>query len=185
MNTLSSNSPLGSGDTATMFILQFPITDLAYWAERYNYPGEEAIAQITSPRIRSQGYCTEVEFMALCEWKSPRIRPRCASNEPEFIKIITEMALSTFNERLRIEILTLLSGVSWSMASVILHWGHHEPYPILDFRALWSLGSPRPPVYNFVFWQKYTQACRELAHQAGVSMRTLDRALWQYSKENQ
>jgi hypothetical protein len=95
------------------------------------------------------------------------------------------MAFSTFNERLRIEILMLLSGVSWPMASVILHWGHPEPYPILDFRALWSLGIPQPPVYNFELWQKYTQTCRQLAQQIGVSIRTLDRALWQYSKENQ
>jgi hypothetical protein len=71
------------------------------------------------------------------------------------------------------------------MASVILHWGCHEPYPILDYRALWSLGIDSPPAYNFNFWWAYTQQCRGLAAQAGVSMRTLDRALWQYSKENQ
>jgi hypothetical protein len=40
-------------------------------------------------------------------------------------------------------------------------------------------------VYEFSFWWEYTQFCRKLAAEAGVSMRTLDRALWQYSKENQ
>lgn len=58
-------------------------------------------------------------------------------------------------------------------------------YPILDYRALWSLGIDPPPAYDFPFWRAYTLACRELAAGAGVSMRDLDRALWQYSKENQ
>jgi hypothetical protein len=31
----------------------------------------------------------------------------------------------------------------------------------------------------------YTRECRSLATAAGVLMRTLDRALWQYSKEHQ
>jgi hypothetical protein len=31
----------------------------------------------------------------------------------------------------------------------------------------------------------YTEACRALAEDAGASMRTLDRAFWQYSSEMQ
>ena len=33
------------------------------------------------------------------------------------------------------------------------------------------------------FWLEYLEACRALAGRAGVSIRTLDKALWQYSKE--
>ena len=36
-----------------------------------------------------------------------------------------------------------------------------------------------------VVWRGYTQFCRELGERASVYMRTLDQALWQYSKENQ
>jgi len=78
----------------------------------------------------------------------------------------------------------LLSGVGWPMASVILHWCHADPYPILDFRALWSLGLDPLPPYDFDLWRAYTGHCRGLAA-AGVTMRDLDRALWQYSKEKQ
>jgi hypothetical protein len=53
-------------------------------------------------------------------------------------------------------------------------------------RALWSLGFETPPsYYSFEFWQRYVAHCRELATTAGVDMRTLDRALWQYSAEHQ
>jgi hypothetical protein len=86
---------------------------------------------------------------------------------------------------LRIEVLTLLAGVSWPTASVILHFFHREQYPILDVRALWSLQCDPPGEYDIPFWESYTSSCRSLAQKAGVSMRTLDRALWQYSKENQ
>jgi hypothetical protein len=34
-------------------------------------------------------------------------------------------------------------------------------------------------VYNFEFWWEYTLFCRELAQEAKVNMRELDRALWQ------
>ena len=60
-------------------------------------------------------------------------------------------------------------------------WG----YPIIDYRALWSLGVTDPPPYTFDFWWAYTEHCRALAKKYRASMRVLDRALWQYSKENQ
>jgi hypothetical protein len=68
---------------------------------------------------------------------------------------------------------------------VILHFFHRDRYPILDFRALWSLHCEVPKQYDFRFWQEFTEFCRGLAEQTGASMRTLDRALWQYSKEKQ
>jgi hypothetical protein len=80
----------------------------------------------------------------------------------------------------------LLEGVGLPTASVLLHVAHKEPYPIIDFRALWSLGLDTPPMYySFEFWQRYVSHCRELADAAGTDMRTLDRALWQYSVEHQ
>jgi len=68
---------------------------------------------------------------------------------------------------------------------VILHFGYDNLYPILDYRTLWSLREKMLPVCTFGFWDSYTKFCRDLANQQGVSMRVLDRALWQYSKENQ
>jgi hypothetical protein len=55
---------------------------------------------------------------------------------------------------------------------------------VLDVRALWSLGVEAPPAYTFEFWCEYVEACRALARGCRVPMRTLDRALWQYSREN-
>jgi hypothetical protein len=101
------------------------------------------------------------------------------------VEAVTRTAASATNERLRIEVLRLLKGVNWATASVILHFGVRDPYPILDYRALWSLGYDEPPSYDFDFWWSYVGFTRDLAAEQSVSMRALDRSLWQFSKQNQ
>lgn len=169
----------------TTFQLQFDPNQIIYWASRYSYLNEDHIIRNIQPRIHQVGYLSKSDFLELCEWKTPRTRKRCAQNTADFIEAVTHTALSTTNEQLRIEVLTLLSGVRWPTASVILHFGHQDRYPILDFRALQSLGvNADPNTYDFDLWWDYTQFCRHTSQAAGVSMRMLDRALWQYSKEN-
>ena len=121
----------------------------------------------------------------LAEWKTPRSRPRCASNEEEYVEAVTHAAFASKDERFKMDALRLLSGVEWPTASVLLHFCDEGRYPILDVRALWSLGFTKPPAYNHGFWIAYVEFTRNIAAAAGVSMRTLDRALWQYSKEKQ
>lgn len=167
------------------FKLKFRNINIKALAERYSYPKEDYVVYVLATRIKSKGYLTKQDFIALMDWKTPRTRSRCKENTSAFIKDITSISLSSKNERLKIEILTLLEGVSWPSASVILHFADKRKYPILDFRALWSLGFDETPKYNFEFWWEYTQFCRNLANECKVSMRDLDRALWQYSKDNQ
>jgi len=42
-----------------------------------------------------------------------------------------------------------------------------------------------PNVYNYDLWIAYVNYCRKLSKELKVSLRTLDRALWQYSEEKQ
>jgi hypothetical protein len=108
--------------------------------------------------VKKRGYYRREEFLKLAAWKAVRNVWRCEKNESDQIEYATRIALSPDNkfERLRIGILNCLQGVDWPMASVLLHFGHKDPYPILDFRALWSLGlDDGPSVYNFYFWWSY------------------------------
>lgn len=169
-----------------MFILRFDRNEIPHLAERYPVADDLEVEMNIAPQVRTRGYFNKPEFIKMCYWKTPRSKPLIESNMEEYIQAVTQTSLSTPNERLRIEVLTLLDGVSWPTASVLLHFGHSAHYPILDFRALWSLGIDNPPIdYDFKFWSEYTQFCRHLASEAGVTMRILDRALWQYSKEKQ
>ena len=164
--------------------LRFSEDKISYWAERYIYPREESRLLSLRDEVQEVGYLTKDQLQLLAQWKSPRSAPRVAKNSERFIQEVTAFALNAEDERSRIASLTLIDGVAWPTASVILHMFHREKYPILDFRALWSL-STDVPGYAFPFWLKYVHFCRNLAEKNQVEMRTLDQALWQYSKANQ
>jgi hypothetical protein len=69
------------------------------------------------------------------------------------------------------------------VASTLLHFAFPRRYPILDWRALESLSQPGRSTYSVGFWLTYLEACRRIARQNHVQLRTLDKALWQYSRE--
>ncbi len=163
---------------------RFPPHRVAHWASRFSDPDDSAIVREIAG-ARRRGYLKKADLVALARWKTPRSRKRVAQNSEGFVNAVTATSLATPDERLRIEVLTLLAGVDWPTASVVLHFCHDDPYPVLDYRAVWSLGVEKAPSYGFAFWWAYTLACRRLAARARCPMRTVDRALWQYAKERQ
>lgn len=165
--------------------LKFRENEIAAIAGRYQCPTSETDLMGLRCAILQRGHLTNDELMRLAYWKAPRSSGHAKKNSDQYISEITRFALATSCERARIESLTVLDGVSWPTASVILHLFHRDPYPILDFRALWSVSLDPPKQYSFDFWWPYVEFCRGAARSASVDQRTLDRALWQYSKENQ
>lgn len=168
--------------------LRFSENRIEYWAKRYvakqGVKEEDAFLRLRD-RILEKRVLTKQQLLRVTHWKSPRRAEEAENNKDEYVRAITGFALQTTNERARIEVLTVLSGVKWATASVILHFFHADKYPVLDFRALWSVCAKVPSRYTFAFWQEYYAFCRIIAGRNGHSMRTLDRALWQYSKEHQ
>ncbi len=137
------------------------------------------------PDVQQAGCLTVEQLKQVALWKAPRAARHIDRNYPAYVREVTGWALNAESERARIETLTIIDGVRWPTASVILHLFHRDPYPILDFRALWSVGLEVPDRYTFSFWWAYVEFCRDVAQRNSVDMRTLDRALWQYSKKNQ
>jgi hypothetical protein len=165
--------------------LRCPESELPSLAARYEYTKWEETLLDLRAEILNRGWITKGDLRIIARWKAPRSAGYMESNPEEYVREISGFALSAKSERARIEVLTLLDGVQWPTASVILHFFHRDPYPIIDFRALWSVSLPVPVQYGFDFWWPYVQFCRDLSDRTGLDMRTLDRALWQYSKENQ
>lgn len=168
--------------------IKFPLVEIQALAADYLKNGrpldmvrEARIETLYAQEVRLRGWFTKIELVETCRWKNPRQATRIELNSDGFIQEVTRTALSTTDERLRIEVLTLLKGVSWSMASVVLHFCHREPYPILDTLELWSLGLEGTRLAHYDTWQEYTQVCRDTAQEARVSMRMLDRALTRYA----
>ena len=165
--------------------LRFSEDDIQHWAGRYRVPKEEDELMSLRDAVQARGYLLKSELRQLARWKSPRSAPRIERNADGFIQEVTSFAFGAADEKCRIAALTLLEGVAWPTASVVLHLFHRNDYPILDFRALWSLQVNVPQLYQYDFWHPYLLHCKSLANRAGVSMRVLDRALWQHSKEQQ
>ena len=140
-------------------------------------------------KLKSKEFMTRDEFLKIGMWKSKRTKNHYLQNDDTFVEEITKIAFSPrTSERLRIEILQLLKGVGYPVASALLHFGlSSAKYPIIDFRALWSLNKINKDKikYDFNLWNKYRTDCLDLARQHNLSLRDLDKALWQFSKENQ
>lgn len=169
-----------------MFTLRFDPRAIEFWSARFGADSSATrFRNEIVPRVRERGYLIKTEFVTLCEWNSTRPRKLYRSNAEDFIREITRVSFATKHERVRVEVLTLLNGVSLATASVLLHFCAPDPYPILDQNSLWSVQATPPKKYDFEFWLAYVQYSRKLAKQAKVDMRTLDRALWQYARENQ
>lgn len=171
--------------------MKLPLTknSIGEYATRYNYQytkNNEEIAELEVKNwLEKNKYLNKEMFMMLCLWKSKRPKKQYERNSEEIIEEITRIGLSIKSEEAKIKILMCLNGVSFPVASTILHFAHPDKYTIMDFRAIWSLGWEQPKKYTFEFWDKYYKEIQGIAKKLNVSIRTVDKALWQYSKENQ
>lgn len=157
--------------------------ELKIYAKRYSYGTPDYPDPWSVGDHRK--FLTFEEFYSIGVWKSPRSKKLLEGNTEDAVLETTRLALAQESDRLSVHILMALRGVGMPIASAILHWTHRKPFPILDFRAVWSLGIEMPPEYSLAFWDDYVHRSRDLATLWGCSMRELDMALWQYSKENQ
>jgi predicted nucleic acid-binding protein len=165
---------------AGRFQLEFHPTRIRELAALYGYPGEDRAIRDGEAARRTGAY-RYADLLWLYGWKT-RNRPvgRFLANDPARAQEATRIALDpTTPEPDRMAALTALDGVGYPVASCVLHFAHRDPYPILDVRALESLGyRTQRTTYSERFWQDYVAACRALAAEHGVCMRDLDRALW-------
>jgi hypothetical protein len=169
-----------------MFALRFPAEDIARWAKEYNYRAAAADPTEVGTQARRKGEIGLSELQTIAKWKSPRSAGHCVGNTDIYVRTVTSAAFSSDEPRFKIEVLCLLDGVDWPTASVILHFCDAGKWPVMDWRAFWSLKAPPPAGrYSFELWWAYTEACRRLADEGGHDMRTVDRALWAYSKAKQ
>ena len=167
------------------FKLKFSQSSIGTWAARYGDDYDDRDALRVGASARAAGFLSRDDFLALAAWKTARSKSRCRLNSEEFIREVTRSSLASDEPRFKIEVLRLLDGVDWATASVILHFCDKSTWPIIAFRAFWSLGQPTTTQCTFATWEAYSTYTREIAEESKVTMRTLDRALWAYSKANQ
>jgi hypothetical protein len=165
------------------FELQFPPDEVPELAARFSYADDSACRAAGSAAL-SRGHYDRNEFLLVCKWKTDRSRPKAEANTARAVEDATGCALSSPEEAIRMQALLELKGVGVPTGSALLYFAFPSDYPILDVRALESLGHTEThTTYSVAFWLDYLGACRSLARDLGISIRTLDKALWQHSKE--
>ena len=123
-----------------MFKLRFAIADIPKWSAAYSYDGSDArFLEEVRPSVRKRGYLTVPEFRDIL-LEDATYAVRCRRNTPDEIRVLTQAALATGDEALKMDLVRFLHGVEWPTASTLLHFCDKRPYPILDYRALWSFG---------------------------------------------
>ena len=163
------------------FQLQFDPSEIRRLAARYSYKDEkkafEAGRQIAAGAYRRQ------HLEAIFSWKTKgRGISRLSRNSDDEIADALRVAVAARTERSATAVLMGLNGVRVPVASAVLTMINPERYTIIDNRALAALGVGAA-ASDVNLYLAYLFFCRRLAADHGVSLRELDRALWQWSKE--
>ncbi|MGA2227861.1 MAG: hypothetical protein ABSH41_25785 [Syntrophobacteraceae bacterium] len=163
--------------------------DIIEYANRYDARYKGSKGELTENEVRdwlvNHRFLDKEHFLKLCIWKWKRPVKHYESNSDTLIQEITRFSFSTECEEARIKSLLILKGVCYPAASAILHFAFSDLYPILDFRVIWALGWPQPNAYAFSYWERYCATIRGIAEKENIPIRTVDKAYWEYSKENQ
>lgn len=159
------------------------------YAQKYDKRNKDTPDEIVEKEMKQWlegNRCLDREkFIKIGLWKSKRPKKKYESNDDLTVKEITRFSFITKSEEARTKSLLVLNGVFYPVASVILHFAFPNKYPILDFRVIWSIGWPQPKSYTFDFWRKYCDKIQGISKETGENIRTVDKALWEYSKEHQ
>jgi hypothetical protein len=163
------------------FRLQFDPVEIPALVERYR-PSLDDTATKAGAEIRA-GARTLTNLEAIFKWKTKgwgisRLRKNCVGEIADALSLAT----TAKTERAAISVLCGLQGVDVPVASAILTAIDPEHFTVIDFRALEALGK-KTNNRSVNFYISYLDACRQLAEEHQVSLRNLDRALWQWSSE--
>jgi len=176
--------------TDDRFVLQFAPSKINGLAERNDYKRDDD-ALAAGKAIAGGTYSKDI-LKVIVGWKvdvglyKERVLGLIDTNtEAEIASTLRFASAPRTSEKSAIDVLCRLHGVGIPVASAILTMIDPERYTIIDVRALESLGVSRSEnSIDYDYYLAYLQKCRELAREHKVSLRTLDRALWQWSKEN-
>ncbi len=141
--------------------------------------------------IRNGDY-TLANLEAIVRWKSERAVHVLIGNSNEKIRRVLGVAANPeATTETAMRALLELNGVDIPLGSAILAAIYPERYTVLDFRALEALGHAR---HDVRFYEEYLAFCKRLADSnivkaqsdlpAPTPLRTLDRALWEWTQSH-
>jgi hypothetical protein len=170
------------------------LQDLAeqYWQTTGEKEHELEKAAFEAGEAIRNGDYSLANLEAIVRWKSERAVQYLIGNSSEKIRRALAVAASPASSTAAaVKALIDLHGVDLSVASAVLAAIHPDRYTVLDFRALEALGHAR---HDVRFYEEYLAFCKRLAESnivkpqgnlpAPTPLRTLDRALWEWSRSH-
>lgn len=170
------------------------LQDLAeqYWKKADEKQHELETAAFEAGEAIRNGDFSLANLEAIVRWKSERAVQFLIGNSNEKIRRVLAIAAAPdASTETAVKALLELHGVDITVASAILAAIYPERYTVLDFRVLEALGQPRHDVH---FYEEYLAFCNRLAESnivkpqnelpGATPLRTLDRALWEWSHSN-
>lgn len=141
----------------------------------------ETAALESGRRIVAGDYSLE-NLRPIIAWKASRALGHVGQNTAGELEEALSLVVKGVSDRASIAILMGLSGVRAPMASAILTAIAPERFTVIDKLApleqrRWDLTPD--------FYIAYLKFCRATADKQGLSLRDLDRALWQYSNRGE
>jgi thermostable 8-oxoguanine DNA glycosylase len=142
--------------------------------------------------VKRKGFISKDLGMKILKWKSHRPTKHYDKNSKADFENITKNAFQQKDEKIKIHILTALTGVSYPAASAILMFYDPDQYPVIDIRVwkqLYKNGllTENPKGQNFTLyqWETYLNAIRQIAKELAITPRQVEKRLFDHGKKNQ
>lgn len=152
--------------------------------EEYRTEMKSETAALDSGRRIVAGDYSLGNLRPIIAWKASRALGHVGHNTAEELEEALSLVVKGVSDRASIAILMGLSGVRAPMASAILTAIAPERFTVIDKLALNSLEQRRWDLTPD-FYIAYLKFCRATAERQELSLRDLDRALWQYSNRGE
>jgi hypothetical protein len=147
------------------------------------YADEREEGALAAGKAIRGGQPSRAHLEIIYEWKTGgRGRSRLSDNCDKDVVEALRFAAKAEQPRSAIAVLSGLYGVNIPVASAIATVIHPDRYTIVDFRALHALGI-EDAVSSLPFYLEYLRYCIGLSEKWKIPLRSLDRALWQWSKD--
>ena len=156
-----------------------------------DFEDEKTIELFTEfKNLNKQGSLTKEQLIKILRWKSPRPLRHYEANSEQVVKDITTLAFAVDSDRLKIHILTALTGVNYPAVSAILMFSDQAKYPVLDIRVWQQLykaklvgTNSRGQNFTLNQWDTYLTVIRELANNLKLTARQVEKRLFDHDKK--
>jgi hypothetical protein len=170
------------------------LQDLAeqYWQTAGEKEHELEKAAFEAGEAIRNGDYSLANLEAIVRWKSERaVQVLIGNSNDKIRRALTVAASLESSTETAVKALLDLHGIDIALASAVLAAIFPERYTVLDYRTLEALGHARHDVH---FYEEYLAFCKRLAESnivrpqselpAPTPLRTLDRALWEWSRSH-